>query len=43
MHEAAIKRQEREFKIREAALKNKKDATEPSSRHDKKEKQPRCT
>jgi hypothetical protein len=43
MREAAIKRQEQELKIREAALKNKKDAAESSSGRDRKGKQPRCT
>ena len=36
MREAAIKRQEQELKIREAALKNKKDVAEPSLGHDRK-------
>jgi hypothetical protein len=43
MREAAIKRQEQELKIREAALKNKKDAAESSPGRDRKGKQPRCT
>ena len=47
LREAAIKRQEEELQAREAALKTKsdrkKDAAEPSSRRDKKGKQPRYT
>ena len=45
MHEAAIKhqKQEQELKVWEEALKNKKDAAEPSSGRDGKGKQPRCT
>ena len=45
LHEAAIKhqKQEQELKVWEEALKNKKDAAEPSSGSDRKGKQPRCT
>jgi hypothetical protein len=43
MRKAAIKRIEQELKIRKAALKNKKDAAEPSSGRNRKGKQPHCT
>ena len=45
LREAAIKpqEQEQELKVWEQALKNKKDAAEPSSGRDRKGKQPRCT
>ena len=41
--EAAIKRKKKEHEAREAALKNKKDAVEPSSGRDRKGKQQRYT
>ena len=41
--EAAIKHKEQELKFREAALNNKNDAAKPSSGHNIKGKQPRCT
>jgi hypothetical protein len=40
LSEVTIKCQEEEIQAREAALKNKKDAVEPSSGHDRKGKQP---